>query len=247
MGLAIFIPAYQAEMTLGPVVRRIPQDVYAEMSELLIQDDASSDGTYQVACDLQREFPKITVVRNEVNHGYGGTKKKAYRYLAAVGADPIVLLHGDGQHAPEALPAMLQPIRAGHADVVLGSRMLGSPLKGRMPSYKFIGNVALTAAINWAAGVRLTDPHTGFRVYSLRALKEIGFESCGDGHEISAQSIFRAAARKLRIQEVPVDTIYSAESRQCSFRTSVSYGIDVLRLAAGARAGRRRVELKGSL
>jgi len=226
----IFVPAYEAEKTLEEVIRRIPHDVYEEVEEILIQDDASKDNTLQVALKLSKEYSKIAIVRNERNLGYGGTKKKAYSYCLQSHYDAVVMLHGDGQLPPECLPTMLAPLQSASADIVLGSRMLGQPICGGMPLYKWAGNRFLTVLANTILGLHLTDYHTGYRAYSAYALSKIQFDACGDGHEISMQLILHAVDQDLSIVEVPVPTYYGPESRSCSLRTSAIYGLSVVRM-----------------
>ena len=96
----------------------------------------------------------ITVLYNPKNQGYGGNQKIGYHYAIDKGFDAVVLLHGDGQYAPEHLPAMLAPLLDGTADVVLGSRMINraDALRGKMPLYKWVGNQILTFCQNRILG-----------------------------------------------------------------------------------------------
>src|SRR6202041_3948286 len=90
-------------------------------------------------------FP-LTALVNPINQGYGGNQKLGYRYAIENHFDFVALIHGDGQYAPECLPALLEPLRNGEAAAVLGSRMLqpSEALRGRLPKSKFLGNRILT-------------------------------------------------------------------------------------------------------
>ncbi len=96
------------------------------MAEILVLDDSSSDHTVEVAEAYREAHPDLplTVLRQPRNLGYGGNQKSGYRYAADHGWDIAVMLHGDGQYAPEALAEMVAPIVAGDADAVFGSRMM---------------------------------------------------------------------------------------------------------------------------
>src|SRR5205814_3453044 len=120
----------------------------------------------------------ITVLRNEYNQGYGGNQKVGYAYAIAEGFDFVAMVHGDGQYAPEELPNLLAPLRAGDADAVFGSRMMHrlGALKGGMPLYKFIGNRILSTAQNALLQTRLSEFHSGYRIYSVRTLAGIPFD-----------------------------------------------------------------------
>jgi len=227
----IFIPAYEAARTLEGVVRRIPDSVYQRVAEILIQDDASQDSTFCVASRLAEELSKVKVVRNSENLGYGSTKKKAYKYALDHEFDIVAMVHGDGQHAPEYLPKLLEPLYRGAADIVLGSRILGNALRGGMPIYKWLGNRLLTSVANLGLSINLTDYHTGYRAYTARALTIIDVGTCCDGHEISFEIICRAVKAHLTVAEVPVPTHYGADSRSISLSTSVRYGLYVVRQA----------------
>ena len=143
MKIGILVVAYEAETTLESVLNRIPQTFRASIHTILVCDDASTDDTYQVGMRVRESRPDLPlqVLRRPVNLGYGGNQKAGYRWMIDNGLDVVVLLHGDGQYAPEFLPQMVAPILEGRADVVFGSRMLerGAALRGGMPKYKFVG------------------------------------------------------------------------------------------------------------
>jgi len=115
------MPAYNAEKTLKDVVERTPK-VYDEM---LVVNDGSTDKTKEVAESLG-----LKVVSHPKNRGYGGAQKTGFKKAMEDGADIILLLHSDGQYAPEKAPSMIEPIKNGEADVVLGSRVLGKKYAG---------------------------------------------------------------------------------------------------------------------
>ena len=128
------------------------------MDQILVCDDASADGTHQVGLEYQaRGDLPLTVVRHDRNLGYGGNQKSGYRWAISHGLDVVVLLHGDGQYAPEVIEDIVAPLVDGRADAVLGSRMLtrGAARTGGMPLYKFAGNRILTTMQNALVGLEL--------------------------------------------------------------------------------------------
>src|ERR1044071_2791694 len=136
--IGILIVTYNAVSTLTKVLKRITPNVWANVEEIAVFDDASADDTYEIALGIKalRNLPKLTVLKHEKNLGYGGNQKAGYRYFLEKGFDIVVLLHGDGQYAPEILAHLYQPIVAGEAHAVFGSRMMkefGGPLQGGMP------------------------------------------------------------------------------------------------------------------
>ena len=127
--------------------------------------------------------------------------------------DLVVLLHGDGQYAPEYLPQMVEPIVSGRADVVFGSRMItqGGARQGGMPLYKFVGNKILTTLQNRLAKVSLTEWHSGYRAYSIDSLKKIEFQNNSDYFDFDTEIILQMLDTRQRIVEIPIPTFYGDE------------------------------------
>jgi len=211
----VHIVAYNASSTLARVLDRIPKDLRPRLTEICVFDDASTDDTYLVGKGYQqvRDMPQLRVFRNATNRGYGGNQKLGYRYAIENGFDAVVLLHGDGQYAPEAMSNLLDPILSGEAEAVFGSRMLekGAARRGGMPLYKYIGNQILTKFENTVLGMDLSEFHSGYRVYSVEALKKIPFERNSDDFHFDTQIIVQLNAAGMRIKEVPIPTYYGEE------------------------------------
>ena len=213
--IGILVVAYNAVSTLGGVLDRIPESLRDSVNVVLISDDHSTDRTYEAALEYQRThsaFP-IAVVRQRRNLGYGGNQKVGYRWLAEHGSDIAVLLHGDGQYAPEVLPEMVAPLLEGRADVVLGSRMLTprGARSGGMPLYKYLGNKVLTRFQNRVSGLVLSEWHSGYRVFSLDALTRIPFDENSDGFDFDTEVLLQLLDSGARIVEVPIPTYYGDE------------------------------------
>lgn len=213
--LLIFIVAYNAETTIEKVLSRIPLSLRGENVEVVIIDDSSSDNTFTRGLRYQQrnsEF-KITVLRTPENQGYGGNQKLGYRYAIYNGFDMVALIHGDGQYAPEELPALLQPLVRGEADAVLGSRMMDkrAARRGGMPLYKWIGNQILTAFQNRLLGTNFSEFYSGYRLYSTKALAQIPFEKNTNDFHFDTEIIIQLVLKKLRVIELPIPTFYGDE------------------------------------
>jgi len=109
--IGILIVAYNAVTTLAKVLKRITPSVWDNVAEIALFDDASQDATYELAMGLKtlRDLPKLQVLRHSKNLGYGGNQKAGYQYFLAKGFDIVVLLHGDGQYAPEIYRTFIVP------------------------------------------------------------------------------------------------------------------------------------------
>jgi glycosyltransferase involved in cell wall biosynthesis len=191
--IGILVVAYNAASTLARVLDRIPADFRPRISDVLICDNNSEDSTYLVGLGYRHKDPDlpITVVRNPRNVGYGGNQKVGYRWAIEHGLDIVVLLHADGQYAPEFLPQIVAPLERGEADAVFGSRMMqpGGARAGGMPLYKFVGNKVLTAFENSLVGLELSEWHSGYRAYRVDALRDIPFEANTDEYHFDTHII----------------------------------------------------------
>ena len=214
--LLVFVIAYHAEETLTPVLERIPRSLFDEYDcEILVVDDASSDRTDEIGRLYRNAHPEIamTVLRNEFNLGYGGNQKVGYAFAIRQGFDFVAMVHGDGQYAPEELPTLVAPLKQGRADAVFGSRMMTrfGAIRGGMPLYKFLGNRILTWTQNLLLGTRLTEFHSGYRVYSVTALAKIPYRLNSNVFHFDTEIIIQLLNAGQRIVELPIPTYYGDE------------------------------------
>ncbi len=236
--IGILVVAYNAASTLASVLDRIPADFRPRIVSILVSDDHSGDDTLGVGLDYQQrgtDLP-LVVVRQPRNLGYGGNQKFGYRWAIEHELDVVVLLHGDGQYAPELLGDLVEPIVSGRADVVLGSRMLerGRARQGGMPLYKYVGNRVLTRVQNAVTGLALSEWHSGYRVFSVAALAAIPFDANSDGFDFDTEVLLQLHASGARIAELPIPTYYGDE---ICYVDGVRYArdvtLDVLRYRLG--------------
>ena len=214
--IGILIVAFNAVTTLAKVLKRITPNVWQNVEEVAVFDDASQDATYELAAGMKmmRDLPKLHVIHHDKNLGYGGNQKAGYRYFMDKGFDIVVLLHGDGQYAPEILAHLYHPIVMGEAHAVFGSRMMktyGGPLKGGMPLYKYAGNRILTILENHALDLNLTEFHSGYRAYDLHALRRIRTEHMTNDFHFDTEIIIKLRHERFKIKEVPIPTYYGTE------------------------------------
>jgi glycosyltransferase involved in cell wall biosynthesis len=237
--IGVLVVAYNAETTLLDVLDRIPRTLRTRIHEILVQDDHSTDNTFEVASKFleQRTDLPLTLIRHPRNLGYGGNQKAGYRYAIDQGWDVVVLLHGDGQYAPECMGDLLAPLTSGDADAVFGSRMMtpGAALTGGMPRYKYIGNRILTTAQNALTGLRLSEWHSGYRAYRVATLAELDIASNSDGFDFDTEIILQLRSGKHRITEVPIPTYYGDEICRVN---GMAYAKDVMVDTLRHRLGR---------
>lgn len=240
MKVGVLVVAYNAQTTLVDVLDRISSPMREQLTEVLVQDDHSTDDTFGVATEYLHngtDLP-LTVLRHSANLGYGGNQKAGYSYAINHGWDVVVLLHGDGQYAPEVMHEIVGPIIDGDADAVFGSRMMtpGGALRGGMPKYKYLGNRVLTAAQNGLTGLRLSEWHSGYRAYRVSALAELPFLGNSDGFDFDTEIILQLHAAGRNITEVPIPTYYGDEICRVN---GIAYARDIMVDTLRHRIGRR--------
>ncbi len=225
--IGVFVVAYDAESQIERTLGRIPEEIWKALTVLYIVDDCSIDNTVQRALAFDRWKDKIVVLRNRVAQRYGGSQKVGYQYAIDHGLDVVVLLHADGQYAPERLGALLEPLVAGSADVVVGSRLLDrqDARAGGMPPHRYVGNRILTRMQNALSGLRLSEFHSGYRAYSVAMLRSIPFWENTDDWHFDTQILYQAARAGARFAEVPIPTYYGDEIRHVH---GIVYGLNCL-------------------
>src|SRR5215471_11559767 len=164
----VVMPAYNAAKTLRITYDAMPME---NVDHVILVDDGSHDETLKIAKEL-----KLEVFVHARNFGYGANQKTCYTEALKAGADIVVMLHPDYQYDPTLLPNVVAPLKAGEADVVLGSRLMGgNVVEQGMPWWKFLGNRFLTGVQNWILGQKLAEYHTGYRAFNRRVLEEVPF------------------------------------------------------------------------
>ncbi|MBI4362386.1 MAG: glycosyltransferase family 2 protein [Euryarchaeota archaeon] len=193
MKLVVIIPALNEEKSIAGVIREIPRDM-AEGVDVVVVDDGSDDRTSSVA----REAGADEVVRFNAHRGLAQAFMAGLNAALERGADVIVNIDADGQYVGGEIPRLVEPIRRGEADVVLGSRF-GGTIED-MPLGKRLGNRLATRITRWVSGVPVTDAQTGFRAFSRPAALRLNVLS---SYTYVQETIIQARQKGLKIVEVP--------------------------------------------
>jgi glycosyltransferase involved in cell wall biosynthesis len=223
--VAVVLPAYNAAKTLQTTYAEIPLDI---VDTVILVDDCSKDDTVELA----KRIGINHVIRHEKNLGYGGNQKTCYKKSLELGADIIVMLHPDYQYTPKLIAAMVAIVASGIYPVVFGSRILGrGALRGGMPLYKYISNRFLTVAQNLLMNQKLSEYHTGYRVFSRQVLENIPFDKNSDDFIFDNQMVAQIFYKGYEIAEVTCPTLYFEGASSINFSRSVKYGLGVLQVA----------------
>ena len=193
MKLAVVIPAFNEEATIGDVIRLIPRNVVEDV-KIIVVDDGSTDNTVNEAWKAGAD----KVVSFKRNMGLAYAFKKGLEAALEMNADIIVNIDADGQYDPREIPQLIKPIVEGKADIVLGSRFKGSI--EYMPKRKKWGNILATKIVSFLAGIPISDAQTGFRAFSREAALKLNILS---DYTYVQETVIQAAYKGLRIIEVP--------------------------------------------
>lgn len=234
----IFIPAYEAEHTIEAVIERIPKELWESLCAVLVINDGSADDTSGAVRRCTSRHPKVALHEEPVNRGYGGAVRRGLTLALETPAEYVVCLHADGQYPPEKLPEFLTYMQRHGIDVLQGSRhKTGTARAGGMPRYKVLAGHVLTWMENRTFGLELTDYHSGFILYSRRAVEQLPFERLSHYFDFDLEVIASARARGLTVDELGIPTRYADEE---SHLNPIRYGLRCLRVMLRYRLGRYR-------
>ncbi len=215
VAITAVIPAFNEEKTIARVVEGAKKHV----SEVLVIDDGSADATADLA-----KRAGATVIRIPWNKGKGNALSIGLNTAAMNGSDVIVCLDADGQHDPNDIPRIVQPILDARADMVIGSRFLQTESKELIPAYRRLGQSVLTYATNLGNTMKITDSQSGYRAFRKEVLRHFDYSEAGMG--IESEMARNAARMGLKIEEVPIIATY--EGLETSTMTPGSHGVSVL-------------------
>jgi glycosyltransferase involved in cell wall biosynthesis len=206
------VPAFNEERSIAGVVVQAKRYV----DRVVVCDDGSVDLTGAIAEGLG-----AVVIRHERNMGYGASLRSLFREALGLKADYVVTLDSDGQHDPAEIPRLVERLRAGDVDVVIGSRFLDGG-GSEAPGWRKAGINVITGLVA-NGGVKVTDSQSGFRAYNRGALESLTLTEEGMG--LSTEILLKAARNGLKVAEVPIHVKYDDGS---STHNPVTHGLGVL-------------------
>ena len=212
--ILVIMPAFNEADNLPVVLPSIPAVVSNLTVRVLVVDDCSSDDT--AAC--AKRYGAL-VASNIINRGQGGASRLGYDVALRINPRVIVTMDADGQHSVGDLPAVIAPILEGNADLVIGSRILGSQTRGS--TMRQVGIRSLSAAISLMTAHRITDVSSGFKAFGIRGLKQLNLY---EDQFQAAETIMIAAKAGLRIREVPI-VIHARHAGVSKKGTDLRYGV----------------------
>lgn len=209
------IPAHNEEHTIGRVVK----ETLKYVDKVLVVDDASQDQTRAKA-----EMCGALTVKRNICQGVGAAISTGLTKALELGANIIVTLDADGQHNPKEIPKLLTPIINREADLVLGSRFLGS-MENPDP-IRLFGNRLFTFIINRMTRKKLTDTQCGFRAFTQKVVNPLSFSS----FTYTQEMIIRAAKNGIKIKEVPVHVKSRRIGNSRVVSSPIIYGLKAMKI-----------------
>jgi len=194
------IPAFNAEKTLGEVIRGVCRFIPRE--NVIVVDDGSKDKTSIVA-----EEEGVPVLKHSENMGKGSALKTGFDYLLKSSKIvAIFTIDSDGQHDPAEIPSFIEVFETKGADIIIGNRM--NEIKN-MPAIRKFTNRTTSAIISRIAGCNISDSQSGYRLISRRVLEKI--ELVTGRYDTESEILIKAGREGAKIESVPIKTIYADE------------------------------------
>ena len=212
MKVIVGIPAFNEEKNIAKIIVKLKR----KYDHVIVCDDGSSDMTQDIATSLG-----AIVIKHSTNLGYGAAIKTIFNESKKIDCDVLVTFDADGQHQISEIDSILKPIIKNNADIVIGSRFLGSTKD--LPKYRKIGIKTITSLTNTLTGSNITDSQSGFRAYSKKVLKEITPTESGMG--ISTEILIKSSKKQMRISEIPITINYEDNTHS---QEPISHGTSVV-------------------
>jgi hypothetical protein len=210
----VIIPAYNEAQNIGNVLARIPPVILGKAVQTLVVVDGATDDTQAVVSSLHR-----TSINHVINRGGGAALKAGYEMAVENGAEIVVTMDADGQHQPEEIESLVQPILVGEADLVNGSRVLGHYEKDNL--IRATGVVFFNWLLSLLTLTRITDCSNAFRAIRASALPTLDLRQT-QFH--ASEMLIEALRNNLVVKEVPI-TITRRMSGESKKPPSVRYAL----------------------
>ena len=207
---------YNSAPVLGETYKRIDKDLF---DKIYFFDDNSKDNSVKEA----KKFNWI-IIENKKNLGHGGNLKKALKTVFNDGADYAVEIHADNQYSPNDVVKAKEKLKQDY-DLIIGSRFVNKNpfLKDGMPFLRFITNKFMSFITRLLLGIKLTEFHTGYKIYGKNLCKKVPYQNNSDNYLFSFEIILQAAFFNLKYDEINIASSYKGFHQSCSYTNGLIY------------------------
>jgi glycosyltransferase involved in cell wall biosynthesis len=206
--IAIILPAYNEGKVIGQVLSELPNILDHNGSKYAIDIIVVNDGSTDNTTSAISKKGSVILINHLINSGPGAATRTGLHYARDNGYEYVVTMDSDGQHHSKDVVRIIKAILENEADFVIGSRL--KAFNGNMPAYKKIGNIGLGAITFFLLGVYASDTQSGLKAFNRTALETVEFHS--NNYAFCSEMIWKAHQAKLRIEEIPIQAIYTQYS-----------------------------------
>jgi len=229
---AVLIPAYNEALTISPLITEI---LLYKPTELIVVNDCSIDQT----AELLTEF-EIIVLQNNSNMGKAASLWKGFDKAIELGMEIVITLDGDAQHDPRDIPRLLNCYKNNQDKIIIAARKRNPDTQ---PFARFFANKFANFWVSWAAGYRISDSQSGFRIYPVSLLKKLNHTKKAQGFVFESEVLIEAAWRNVYSTAVEIEAIYPEQRRASHFKPYEDI-LNITKMVA-ARLGQKNMNLKG--
>jgi len=216
----VVIPAFNEAATIRSLVKR----VLLQVEQVIVVDDGSTDGTCDELSDLD-----VTVLKNSQNSGKAASLQHGFRYAMQQGCSAVITLDGDGQHAPEEIPRLLEAAADRPDYIIVAARLIN---REAAPPLRLFANKFADFWVSWASGYPVVDSQSGFRLYPAALLESVVLAECrAEGFVFESKIFIEAAKQRFYSVVVPVESIYLPGRRESHYRPFTDTSRIVLMIA----------------
>ena len=230
--ILIFLITYHASFRLKKVFDLIQFKKFRDYKiKILISEDNSGDDTLEVAKKIYNENKSLVFLKNNKKRlNYGGNIKSCLNYAIKNKFDYAIMVHGDGQYHPKYILPIIKKLEESDSAAVCGSRMMykKNAIQGKMPFYKFVGNIFLTKLFNLIYSTKFTDCHTGYWIYNFKYIKKNLLNNLTNTFNFDNQMRISLLRNNLEIKEIPIKTIYGTERSSVHLEYAVKFFLETI-------------------
>ncbi len=208
--ILIFVPGYNVSKTILQVIKNLIKLEKKLNFDVIYVDNKSSDKSAELVKQFikSRNLSNISIIKNKVNKGYGGSQKVAFRYAFRNKYDHLIEYDGDLQYPYEPLLDLYNKSISKNASIVFGSRVTNKNNLKEMPIWKQLGNKFLNSLNNWSFNFGVSEIHTAFRIYDLNKIKGFNLESCHNDYRWTIDSVVEIIKLNDNLSEIPISCFY---------------------------------------